>query len=459
MNTKKSTTVEAAVAVTATATEVPPIQYIYNMSETDIQHTIISQLPIKIKEKQLFGEVFTHPTLIHQMLDLFPTHVWSNPEIHWNDPCGGIGIFLICIYQRLMVGLKPWEPNSATRSRHITNNMLYMCELNPINWEIANTLFDTNHITCADFLTIDNNTYSNIHCFVGNPPFQIQGRSYGKNKIYEKIISKCTDILIHNNTQKTQRHICFLSPDNLFSGTCTVGYNTLTTFMHVGFVSFNQLELHKYFSKIQQPICLFFASTTNSGNRNGNSNDGQPQTLTLTTDKIEETTTVEINGGERNQFILQARPVNPVRNWTPAIEKLVEKYVTDNRNTVKYNRGKNIGNYSTSDGTYALIYGPKKILYTDDILLAPGYGIVKVIIFAISPKLEHRVDATGEFGVGPNTFYIPLGSKKECDTVSKFLSSEIYRNMSRAINTTRQYIKMGFVEYLNIELILAQPSP
>jgi hypothetical protein len=49
-----------------------------------------------------------------------------------------------------------------------------------------------------------------------------------------------------------------------------------------------------------------------------------------------------------------------------------------------------------------------KMLYTNNVSLAVGLGIKKVIIFLISPNLDFVMDYDGKYGIGPNTFYIPF---------------------------------------------------
>jgi type I restriction-modification system DNA methylase subunit len=94
-------------------------KYIYNMTNDEIANFIHRELPIKTTEKQAYGEVFTPPELIDRVLDLFPKNVWTNPDKRWMDPCGGVGFFLIGIYQRLLKGLAKWQPDLQKRAKHI----------------------------------------------------------------------------------------------------------------------------------------------------------------------------------------------------------------------------------------------------------------------------------------------------------------------------------------------------
>ena len=67
------------------------------------------------EEKNLYGEVFTPIYIVEEMLDKLPNPVWSNHTLKWLDPAVGIGNFPICVYLRLMEGLKSWEKNDEKR--------------------------------------------------------------------------------------------------------------------------------------------------------------------------------------------------------------------------------------------------------------------------------------------------------------------------------------------------------
>ena len=138
---------------------------------------------ISESEKKLLGEVFTPFELINEMLDTLPAEVWSNPYLKWLDPANGIGNFPIIIVKRLMEGLKEVEPDMDKRYKHIMNNMIYVCDINPKNMFIYNNLFDPNHSVkmnkyCVSFLDTEFDTYmkdewkvEKFDIVVGNPPY------------------------------------------------------------------------------------------------------------------------------------------------------------------------------------------------------------------------------------------------------------------------------------------------
>lgn len=82
-------------------------------------------------------EVFTHPKVVNEMLDLLPKEVWENPELKWLDPCCKSGVFLREIAKRLLVGLEFAIPDEAERRGHIFKEMLYGLGLTAITSEVA----------------------------------------------------------------------------------------------------------------------------------------------------------------------------------------------------------------------------------------------------------------------------------------------------------------------------------
>jgi hypothetical protein len=406
------------------------VKKIYEMSEDEIDEFMKEQLPIKKLEKDKYGEVFTSPVLINKMLDLFPQSVWSNSKLTWLDPSVGVGFFMICVYIRLMNGLKKWEPNEKKRSKHIIENMLYMVELNKKNCDICKSIFGANvRLFCGDFLgdlKFQRRDDTSFDCIVGNPPFQddyglsMTGKRIngGKSKLYERIFLKSFSML------KNGGYLSFVVPDNIFSGNGSQSYQTLIQ-NHIPFVSFNPAN-QTFFHNIQQPVCYFILHKQNKPGL----------------------TTIEHDDQLTFQIKLQDRPVNPIRNWTLNTEKLINKYVSNERNNVVYNRGKSISSYKGNK--YPVIFTNSKTLHTNNSKLAAGFGIKKAIIFSISPDLAFKMDYSGQFSAGPNTFYIPFTTNTEGKKLEKFLNSNDYKTLALATKTTRQYLKIAFIEHLKL---------
>jgi hypothetical protein len=64
------------------------------------------------------------------------------------------------------------------------------------------------------------------------------------------------------------------------------------------------------------------------------------------------------------------------------------------------------------------------------------------------------MDYSGKFGAGPNTFFIPFNTNIEGKKLEKFLNSDDYKTLALATKTTRQYLKIAFIEHLKLTKIM-----
>lgn len=410
------------------------IKKIEEMTELSMQEFINENLAVKKEEKDKYGEVFTPSPLILDMLDKLPKRVWKDSTLKWLEPSAGVGYFMLIIYFKLMEGLKDKFVNEKDRREHIIKNMLYMVEINKNNCDKLRKIFGKNgNIFCADFLTEGwQKGVCDDKCFdivVGNPPFQddydkkTEFRPLGgKNKLYERIFLKSYMLL------KDEGYLTFITPDNIFSGNNTDAYNILID-NQISYINFNS-QLQSYFPTIQQDICYFILQKI------------KPKINTI----------VENTYGDIFPIILEDRPINPVKNWTIHTEKLIKKFISKHKNNAVYNRGKSIKEYKGDK--YKIIYTPNELLYTDHINNAVGFGLKKIVIFSISPKLEFKMDYQGNYGVGPNTFYIPFQSKKEGKILEHFFKSDDYKILANATKTTRFFLKNTFIQHLDLKFIL-----
>jgi len=120
------------------------------LTHENIQNHIHKYLPVRKSQKDKYGEVFTPPSLINEMLDKLPAHIWNDPTLKWLDPANGVGNFPLLIFQRLMERLTSIPREN--REKHIIHNMLYMIELNPDNVEKSRDIFGNNaNIYCGSF--------------------------------------------------------------------------------------------------------------------------------------------------------------------------------------------------------------------------------------------------------------------------------------------------------------------
>lgn len=110
-----------------------------NINKMDHIKDIILMLREYVKvgevEKKKFGEVMTPLELVKEMLATLPEEVWSNPNLKWLDPANGTGPYPIMVIYKLMNGLKncPGLEDDENRYKHIIENMIYVCELQPKN--------------------------------------------------------------------------------------------------------------------------------------------------------------------------------------------------------------------------------------------------------------------------------------------------------------------------------------
>ena len=196
-----------------------------NINKMDHIKDIILMLREYVKvgevEKKKFGEVMTPLELVKEMLATLPEDVWSNPNLKWMDPANGTGPYPIMIIYKLMKGLEEWEPDEEKRYKHIVENMIYVCELQPKNmflYMFAVDPFDTYklNIYTGSFLEegfdyhMKNVWYiKNFDIVIGNPPYNNEVSVSGTSSdIYDKFIIK---------SDKFSKMILMVVPSKWFS--------------------------------------------------------------------------------------------------------------------------------------------------------------------------------------------------------------------------------------------------
>jgi hypothetical protein len=174
-------------------------------------------------EKKKYGEVMTPLDLVKEMLATLPENVWSNPNLKWLDPANGTGPYPIMVVYKLMNGLKEWEPDDEKRYKHIIEDMIYVCELQPKNmflYMCAVDPFDTYklNIYTGSFLEEGFDKHMkevwNIDKFdivMGNPPYQEMdgGAKASARPIYNIFTEKSI---------KISNKIIFITPSRWFAG-------------------------------------------------------------------------------------------------------------------------------------------------------------------------------------------------------------------------------------------------
>ena len=124
-------------------------------TNTDQTPSVLS----KEDKKKQFGEVFTPPELVNEILDELPKEIWQDPDKTWLDNSCGAGAFLVEVKHRLMAGLADWEPDAQKREAHIISKQIYGVELQADNWRTCrlnlglSATGNDGNIVCADGLT------------------------------------------------------------------------------------------------------------------------------------------------------------------------------------------------------------------------------------------------------------------------------------------------------------------
>jgi len=183
----------------------------YTIREPDkLLEYINDNLAPKEKERKQSGEVFTPIYIVEEMLDKLPKNVWSDHTLKWLDPAVGIGNFPICVYLRLMEGLKSWKPNEEERRKHIIQNMLYMVEISKKSIMILNKIFcgwDGKkgyklNIGKKDKVTIsfldDSYDLNDFDIIMANPPYNEGGVGKGGGVFWKGFVEKSLRILNDN---------------------------------------------------------------------------------------------------------------------------------------------------------------------------------------------------------------------------------------------------------------------
>jgi hypothetical protein len=171
--------------------------------KTILEHTFKTNVEVK-----KYGEIMTPIELVEEMLDTLPHTVWMNPNLKWLDPCNGVGTFISVVVQRLMKALEWTIPNEEERYKHIMENMIYVCELQPKNVFLYMYAFDPEdkyalNIYNGSYLTEGFNKHmldlgvEKFDVIVMNPPYNDNNGARGTgNTLWDKFVIKTLNSLI-----------------------------------------------------------------------------------------------------------------------------------------------------------------------------------------------------------------------------------------------------------------------
>ena len=393
------------------------------MKLREIHDTIEKYLPIKTKEKNKNGEVFTPLLLIEEMLNQLPVDVWTNPDLTWLDPANGVGNFPMIVYSLLMNGLKYWQPNDKKRSNHIIKNMLFMVELNQVNVDVSRGIFgDDANIFCGSFLEEDwlDVFPKQFDIIIGNPPFNkevtgVRVGSYGGRTLWNKFIIKSFDVL------KPNGYLTFINPANWRGLGQTHNIWDLLTKKQILYLHIYGISGGKEIFKVGSRFDVYLV---------------QNKPVFKETDIIDEM-------GETHQIRLDT--LNFLPNYA---YDLIFPLLTDEGIDVIYSRSaygtdkNHMNKTKTSTHNYPIIHsinknGTESRWYSNDNTKG-HFGVPKVILNFNVKQYSHpeQNDWEGKYGMSHISFGIPITNKEEGDMILKAIETDTFKTIIKATKWT-----------------------
>ena len=418
-------------------------------SEDEITDYIIDNLAIKTQEKNKYGEVFTPPDLIKEMLDKLPSSVWKNKDYKWLDPANGIGNFPMIVYFKLMKELD-CIPLSE-RSDYIIKNMLYMVELNPKNVEISRKIFGKDaNILCMSFLSDDYKCVNpkvieefgveKFDIIMGNPPFNMEKTEGAGNKggrdLYPYFITKGFDVL------KPDGYMVFITPRKwrapdkrgVILATSDILMNKQMVFLKI----LDKKYTSRVFSGISALVDYFVVQNANAT----------------------ENTKVVDEMGIETSCMIKKLPFIPNHNLENIQKILTEKengidiiysrsnYGTDKSNMSNTKKGKYIYpiRHSEHNDGSIIIFWTNDDSKIDNETGKKHFGTPKVILTKNMWPYPYN-DYKGEYGMSNYSFGIPIKNKKEGDEILKAMDSDAFREIILATKWSSGYTEQNMFKY------------
>ena len=378
----------------------------------------------------MYGEFFTPEECVDRVLEQLPNHLWFDEHLKWLEPSCGRGIFTERVFHRLFQSLKNKISDDNERHNHIMNNMLFLVDIRQENVNKCREVFT--NVYCTDFITWIPPSSISFDIVIGNPPFATSDYpSVGKNRLFERFISKCIDKL-------HVKVLVFITPTNLFSGNTSTAYNLI--YKHTNTITFlSKEECQKYFPSVDQPMCYFMYMQRN-----------------INIDNYKHITYIRNQSSILLQTILKNRPLNPVSNWTVEIDQFLDKCISCQKGDGIYNRGVSLNNYKQeNEAEVPVLYTPKnKLSIERNHKLCVGLGQPKFAIYVIGPEFKWFRDNTGEYAIGPNMCYLPYNNTETGNQIEQFFISDIFKQTVQATRTTRKFLKIAIICYLNLHNIV-----
>lgn len=396
---------------------------IQDMSPQDIQKKIEEYLPVRVEEKDKYGEVFTPIDLIEEMLDKLPKEVWKNPDLIWLDPANGIGNFPMIAYTHLMKGLEEWEHDKDKRSNHIIKNMLYMIELNPKNVGVSRKIFGKDaNIYCGSFLEDEwqEGFPKQFDIIIGNPPFnkeknEKQIGSRAKNSLWDAFVIRAMDIINLNG------YLTFINPASwrgLGPGYHKI-WDLLTKKQIIYLHIFGESKGQEFF-KVRSRFDVYVL---------------QNKPVFKETKIIDEL-------GEKHKIRLDTLPFLPNYAYDLIFPLLTSKsqginVIMNYSSYFAYKKNKKMSNIKSYEYKYPVVHSITKnglsYWFTNDNTKG-HFGVPKVILNFNEKQYSHpeQNDWEGKYGMSQISFGIPITSKEEGDLILKAIETDTFKTIIKA---------------------------
>lgn len=426
-----------------------------NLSKIDHVKNIILMLREYVKiaevEKKKFGEVMTPLDLVKEMLNTLPAEVWSNPNLKWLDPANGTGPFPAVVIYKLMKGLESWEPDADKRYKHIIENMIYVCELQPKNMFLYLCTVDPKDELACNIYTgsfLDEgfdyhmkNVWGveKFDIVIGNPPYQMDSGNRGSgHTLWDKFFLKSVKI------NQKDGYITMVHP----SGWRNISGSFETIKGEIYKRNLLYLEIHN----INDGIKVFGAATRYDFYCLKNSDDYK-YTIIVDEDGVKNNINIH-----RLKFIPN-KYFNEFIKYTSHDDKLVE--LIYNRSMYGADK-KHISKDFDEIHKYPCVKYISKVNNQIDFRYSSEkkgmFGIPKVM-FGIGAQVGGiSIDENGDYGLCQFVAGI-ADDKKNLENIQKALKSEKFKNLMKACQFTtqmynhkiiQQFRKDFWKEFINI---------
>ena len=379
-------------------------------------------------DKKKFGEVMTPLELVKEMLSSLPKEVWTNPNLKWLDPCNGAGPFLSMVVSKLMSCLVEWEPDEEKRYKHILENMIYACELQPKNmfiWMMGISPHGEHKLNIYTGSFLDSGFDKHMKevwgvekfdIVVGNPPYNEEFSASGTAKdLFDKFVL---------NSIKITDKLLMITPSRWFS---KANLNNFRNKMLEG-----KLQHIYHFDDASK----IFPNTEITGGVSYFLYDNKCNNKLINFNgiKVNLNEQVELFGSilyNQDNLILNQSIIRKIKSFSTPLNNFVSKgYFGVKTNGIK-NEGHNICYFSDQKGTalkmltkngryYSFIED-----YNDNKNLINSYKVMTSSAYGANPKGLGKIDIIEPGEICSESFiFFNFDTEIECINFKKYLESD-----------------------------------